>query len=47
MPEAIDTPEEIEAHKAHIIKQPKTCDLCWMEVEFTEEEMNVINSVDN
>jgi hypothetical protein len=40
MPKVIDTPEEMEAHKAHVIDpQPETCDLCWMEVPFSERKM--------
>lgn len=44
MPAIIDTPEQIEAHKAHANNpQPDTCDLCWIEAPLTQEELIVIN----
>lgn len=40
----INTEEEIENHKLnHFIPQPKTCDLCWLEIPFTIEEITMIN----
>lgn len=46
MPQVIDTPEEIEAHKTHIIPQPDICDLCWIEAPFNEEELKALEEED-
>lgn len=45
MPPVIDSIEDIELHKTHSNNlQPETCDLCWMQVPFSKEELEVINS---
>lgn len=48
MPEVVDTPEEIEAHKNHALNPcPETCDLCWMKAPFTKKEVAEITEAQN
>ena len=47
MPEPIDTPEELEAHKTHPnAPQPETCDICWMDAPLTSEELAIIEEAE-
>lgn len=51
MPPIIDSREDIELHKTHInnLQSEINCDLCWMEVPFTKEELNSedLDNLDN